>query len=335
MEDRKKDHIDLAFQSQASRQTIDKRFNYEPVMHPHPESETEFESFPFMGKMQKVPLWVSSMTGGTKQAKAINENLARVCKEFGIGMGLGSCRILLEDDTHIGDYDVRNLIGDDLPFYANLGIAQVEKMINGNTLEKISTLLDKLCADGLIIHINPLQEWFQPEGDRFKEAPLNTIKTALDSFDFPIVVKEVGQGMGPVSLHELLKLPLQAIEFAAYGGTNFVKMEMIRSSESKQQLLEPFTFVGHDAEEMTEMVNQVVRKENDIACKEIIVSGGITSFLQGYYLVQKCVLPAVYGQAFSLLKYACESYDDLYEYVKYQVRGIKMASVYLSVKDSQ
>jgi isopentenyl-diphosphate delta-isomerase len=277
---------------------------------------------------------VSSMTGGTKLAKTINSNLARVCAEFGIGMGLGSCRILLDDDTHLGDFDVRDLIGDDLPFYANLGIAQVEKMIAARELDKITVLIDKLRADGLIIHVNPFQEWFQPEGDRLLKPPIDSIKSVLDHFDFPVVVKEVGQGMGPASLLELLKLPLQAIEFAAYGGTNFAKVELLRSDEMKQQLFEPLAYVGHNAEEMTEIVNRIVREETKVACKEIIVSGGIKSFLQGYYLVQKCLLPAIYGQASSFLKYAKESYDDLYQYVDYQVRGIKLASVYLSVKDT-
>ena len=71
-----------------------------------------------------------------------------------------------------------------------------------------------------------------------------------------------------------------------------------------------------------------------VRCKEIIISGGIESFLEGYYLVQKCALPAVYGQALPFLKYAGEGYDELHEYVDYQLRGFKLASVYLSVKDN-
>jgi len=334
MEDRKKDHIDLAFQSQMLQGAIDKRFNYEPVLCPHPESETKFEPFSFLGKTQKAPLWVSSLTGGTKVAKTINSNLARVCKEFGIGMGLGSCRNLVADDTCIGDFNVRHLIGDDLPFYANLGIAQVEKMIAGNELDKISAILDKLRADGLIVHINPLQEWIQPEGDRLKKPPIDTIKSLLEKDKFPVVVKEVGQGMGPASLRELLMLPLQAVEFGAFGGTNFTKLELLRSNEGKQHFFDPMSCVGHHAEEMTDIVNQIVRDEESVACKEIIISGGIISFLHGYYLIKKCVLPAVYGQASSFLKYAIRSYKDLYEFVDHQVRGIGMASAYLSVKDN-
>jgi len=335
MADRKKDHIELAFQSQTLPRDLDGRFNYEPLLNSHPDIDTGSEPFPFLGKTQRVPLWVSSMTGGTKLAKTINTNLARVCGEFGFGMGLGSCRPLLDDDAYIGDFDVRDLIGDDMPFYANLGIAQIEKMIASDELDKIKALLDKLRADGLIIHVNPLQEWLQPEGDRLHYPPVETLKKVLDHFSFPVVVKEVGQGMGPESIRELLKLPIQAVEFAAFGGTNFAKVELGRNDEMKQQHLESLAYVGHTAEEMTDMVNRIVKDEKSVACKEIIISGGIKSFLDGYYLIRKSRLPAIYGQASSFLKFARESYEDLYSYVDYQVKGIKLAYQYLTLKDTE
>jgi isopentenyl-diphosphate Delta-isomerase len=111
-------------------------------------------------------MWVSSMTGGTKMAHTINHNLARACKEFRIGMGLGSCRKLLDDDTYFEDFNLRPIMGDDLPLFANLGIAQVEILLAENKLDQIKRLVEKLQADGLIIHINPLQEWMQPEGQQ-------------------------------------------------------------------------------------------------------------------------------------------------------------------------
>ena len=97
--ERKKDHIELAFRSQIDKQDLDSRFYYEPLLSGHPERGS-LPGFEFLGKSLKAPLWVSSMTGGTEMAKTINQNLARACKDFGIGMGLGSCRsILFSDDT--------------------------------------------------------------------------------------------------------------------------------------------------------------------------------------------------------------------------------------------
>jgi isopentenyl-diphosphate delta-isomerase len=330
MEERKKDHIDLALNSQTLKESIDGRFDYEPLLSPHPAGSAE--PFDFLGKRLQVPLWVSSMTGGTKMAGTINRNLAMACGEFGMGMGLGSCRIIMDDDTYFKDFQIRTFMGDDVPLYANLGIAQIEEFLTTNSLDRVRSLLDRLQADGLVVHVNPLQEWCQPEGDHFRQAPLETLKRLLDQADFRIVVKEVGQGMGHESLKALLKLPMEAIEFGAYGGTNFTRVELSRSSPAMRAAYEPLTFVGHTAEDMVDMVNHILGTEKDVICRQLIISGGIKSFLDGYYLVEKSNLPAIYGQAGGLLMHARGSYESLREYIGYQVKGYQLAKAYLTPK---
>jgi isopentenyl-diphosphate Delta-isomerase len=330
MEDRKKDHIDLAFQSQTRMEECDHRFYYEPMLSAHPSGG--LRPFPFLGKIFRVPLWVSSMTGGTQLASEINRNLATVCKEFGFGMGLGSCRMILEDDTHFSDFDMRPVIGDHLPFFANLGICQVEQLLEKKQQDKIVRMVSNLRADGLIVHVNPMQEWFQPEGDKIHHPPIDTIKRLLEKVGFPIIVKEVGQGIGPASLKELLKLPLAAVEFAAFGGTNFAKVELLRDSSASKELFEPLSFVGMDVYHMLESVNRIFDSGEKIACRQIIMSGGIKSFLDGYYLLQRSRLPAVYGQASSFLKYAIGDYSQLHDYVSQQMKGLEMAYAYLRIK---
>jgi isopentenyl-diphosphate delta-isomerase len=197
MEGRKKDHIDLAFQSQTQKTTRDKRFDYEPMLSGHPEAI--FKPFDFLGKVQKIPVWVSSMTGGTKLASRINANLARACQEFGMGMGLGSCRIILDDNTCFEDFNVREIISDEYPLYANLGIVQIEQLLEDKQINKVTVLVNKLRADGLIIHVNPLQEYLQPEGDRLKRPAIEIITEFISRVELRIIVKEVGQGMGPAT----------------------------------------------------------------------------------------------------------------------------------------
>ena len=114
MSDRKKDHINQALHARVEKDTADHRFNYEPLLAAHPVGRPA--PFPFAGKTMRLPLWISSMTGGTAQARVINQNLARACNEFGLGMGVGSCRVLLEDERHLGDFDLRHIIGDESPF---------------------------------------------------------------------------------------------------------------------------------------------------------------------------------------------------------------------------
>jgi len=327
---RKKDHIELAFKSRVEQGNLDDRFYYEPLHGSHPNCEDP--PFSFLGKQFKAPIWVSSMTGGTALAGKINKNLARVCDEYGLGMGLGSCRALLESDEYLADYAVRKEIGSQA-LYANLGIAQVQQLVVNKSTYKIDRLIDKLAADGLIIHVNPLQEWLQPEGDKINTKPIDTIKSIIDSVDTHIIVKEVGQGFGIRSMNSLLQLPLQAVEFSAAGGTNFSSLELMRANSQMQQTYEKLSHVGHSAAEMVTFYNEASSTLGDkLQCKEVIVSGGVKDFLDGYYYINKINGNAIYGQASAMLKHAKENYEALSEFVSSQIAGLKLAKNYLTVR---
>ncbi len=331
-QERKSDHIRLAFDSQVAGEEIDARFSYEPLLSAHPQPGS-LAPTNFAGFTLKVPMWVSSMTGGTEKARVINRNLARACNEFGFGMGLGSCRPLLYDDDRFADFDMRALIGDKQPLFANLGIAQLETLITEKEMWRVEKMLELLKADGLIIHVNPLQEWLQPEGDRFMLPPLETIRTVLDQINVPIIVKEVGQGMGIESLKALLKMPLAAVEFAAGGGTNFSKLELLRADPVQQVIYESLTNIGHSAAEMVELVNQAKKElRGGLRCTDVIISGGVKNFLDGYYLRSKCDLNSIYGQASGFLKYATGDYEALRIFVTSQVRGLELAEAFLKVR---
>lgn len=330
---RKLDHIEMAFDSQITPKNIDARFYYEPLLSGHPDPY-KTETFPFLDKHFTIPVWVSSMTGGTAFAGIINKNLAKACNEFGFGMGLGSCRALLHDNETFEDFNVRKYIGDQA-LYANLGIAQVDELISDGQLDKIPELLGKLEADGLIIHVNPLQEWLQPEGDYIARPPIDIIKTVLDKFDIKVIVKEVGQGMGYQSLKALFELPLAAIDFAANGGTNFAKLEMHRASKSVQNNYEKIANLGHSADEMVQMSNDIIAELGaNRLCDQVIVSGGVRDFLDGYYYIEKLKAPAIYGQASAFLRFAREDYEVLRQYVEAQVSGLRLAQAFLKIKES-
>lgn len=325
---RKKDHIELAFLSQISGN--DNRFNYEPLMAAHPNRA--LPEAHLAGKTMRLPIWISSMTGGTEMAATINQNLAKACAEFGMGLGLGSCRILLHDQAHLKDFNVRHLMGDQ-PLFANLGIAQIEHLIEQGQLLQVKTLIDQLQADGLIIHINPLQEWLQPEGDVIKQAPIDTIKRFLELVDCKVIVKEVGQGFGPKSMQALLELPLEAIEFAAHGGTNFSAIELHRQSEMAQEQWLPVQHIGHSASEMVQQLNLLYADMGSkVLCKQVIISGGIKHFIDGYYLTQCSSMPAIYGQASAFLKHATGDYETLRAFCQLQQQGLELCHQYLSIK---
>lgn len=329
MEQRKTDHINLALQTQTAGMEKDSRFAYEPLLNAHPAGE--LPQITIGNKTLWAPLWISSMTGGTSMAGMINNNLARLAGEFGLGMGLGSCHVLLRNEKHLPDFDLRKKIGNDRPLYANMGIAQIEEFIHKADLQTIKDLVSLLKTDGLIIHVNPLQEWLQPEGDRILHPPIETISELVRQVDFPIIVKEVGQGMGKESLRALIELPLAAIEFGAFGGTNFARLELLRDQSQAKSLLEPLSFIGETAYEMTRHINQLIHEGAVVNTQSLIISGGVKNFLDGYHLTNTSKLPAAFGMASTLLKYAQEDYQTLKKFTQGQLEGLKVAYAYLRV----
>jgi isopentenyl-diphosphate delta-isomerase len=327
--DRKFEHIALANKSQINNSLINELFDYEPLFGVHPK-ELDL-SISFLNKTMNAPLWISSMTGGTGSAKIINQNLATVAGEFGLGMGLGSCRPLLDNSKDFEDFNLRQYIGDDSPFFANLGIAQLEELIEQNKVSSITEMLNRLRADGLIVHVNPLQEWYQPEGDRYHKSPLETISALIEA-DIPLVVKEVGQGFGPRSIKKLLELPIAGLELSGFGGTNFSKLEKLRETDNNLARPEDIMFVGHTALEMINNINIFQKELNSkCLCRNIIISGGISNTLEGYWLNEKLELPSVTGRAKAYLDHAT-NIDDLRSFIKGQIDTLKMAKCFLVAK---
>ena len=130
-----------------------------------------------------------------------------------------------------------------------------------------------------------------------------------------------------------MKLPIQAIEFAAHGGTNFAKLELLRTDDVQQELFNSITKIGHSYAQMIEFVNEIQEENpNNILCNQFIISGGVKNFLDGYYGMNKIQGNAVYGQASTLLKYAENSYEAVHEYIESQIKGLKLAQSCLIVK---
>lgn len=331
-ETRKRDHIDLTMKAQSASSVIDNRFYYEPLFNAHPDQNTSLK-INFLNKTLNAPFWISSMTGGVGPARHINQNLAKVAREFGLGMGLGSCRVLLESNQYFEDFNLRPVLGEELPFFANLGVAQLEELFTLNKQNKILELLKSLNVDGLIMHINPMQEWYQPEGDRFLVSPFETLlklKELLAPTNYKLIVKEVGQGFGPQSLEALVKLEVNAIELAGFGGTNFSKLEYLRDKEAEKKQNQALVNVGHTALEMVQVLNQLSKTNHKMP--EIIISGGVKDYLDAYYLNSLSLANSVCGMAKNFLSVS-ENYEDLRFYVESQVEGYKMATKFLNPRN--
>jgi len=218
------------------------------------------------GKTLRAPLIIGAMTGGTEQARDVNRVLAAAAEETGVGFALGSGRVVLERPETAPSFQVRDVAPTALVF-ANLGAVQFNCGVTGADAAR---LVEILGADALNLHLNPLQEAIQPEGDTNFRGLAAAMKRALAELTVPVFVKEVGAGIGPGTAALLAEMPIAGIETAGVGGTSWARVEALR----------------HDAEQTRHAGLAlggfgVPTAESILACREalpdrvVIASGGL------------------------------------------------------------
>ncbi len=179
----------------------------------------------FLGKSLGAPLLISSMTGGTAQAQQINQRLATVAQTYGLAMGVGSQRVAIEQSQTASTFQVRS-IAPDILLFANLGAVQLNY---GYGAEQCQKAVDLLQADALILHINPLQECIQPQGDLNFSGLLAKISLVCAKLTVPVIAKEVGSGISATMAKQLINAGVQAIDVAGAGGTSWSLVESQRA----------------------------------------------------------------------------------------------------------
>jgi isopentenyl-diphosphate delta-isomerase len=187
----------------------------------------------FLGKSLGAPLLISSMTGGTEQAKIINFRLAEVAQHYKLAMGVGSQRVAVENSQVANTFAVRSQAPDILLF-ANLGAVQLNYSYG---LDECLRAIDLCQADALILHLNPLQECIQPNGDTNFRGLIDKINILCSKLQVPVVAKEVGNGISAAMAQRLLDAGVAAIDVAGAGGTSWAKVESERALDQKQRRL--------------------------------------------------------------------------------------------------
>jgi isopentenyl-diphosphate Delta-isomerase len=180
-----------------------------------------------LGRHVGAPLLVSCMTGGTEHTRVINERLARAAQTHGLAMGLGSCRVLLEQPDVLPTFDVRGL-APDVPLLANLGAVQLNLGIG---IDECRHLLRALRADALVLHLNPLQEALQTSGNTGFAGLLGRIAAVCAGLGAPVIVKEVGWGIADDLVTRLFEAGVAAVDVAGAGGTSWSEVERHRMSD--------------------------------------------------------------------------------------------------------
>ncbi|MBD2102210.1 type 2 isopentenyl-diphosphate Delta-isomerase [Leptolyngbya sp. FACHB-261] len=235
-QNRKADHLRVCLDDDVQCQNITNGLEHYRFNHcclPELDlAEIDF-STRFLGKDLKLPLLISSMTGGTEQARILNTRLAVAAQAFGLAMGVGSQRVAVESPQVEHTFAVRKYAPDILLF-ANLGAVQLNY---GYGLAQAQKAVDLLEADALILHLNPLQECVQTRGDRNFSGLLKRIEEVCRQLPVPVIAKEVGNGISAPMARRLLSAGVAAIDVAGAGGTSWAKVEGARATDLRQRRL--------------------------------------------------------------------------------------------------
>lgn len=268
-----------------------------------------------------APLLISSMTGGTEEAGKINRTLAEAAQETGIAMGLGSQRAAIEDPSLSTTFQVRHNAPDILLF-ANLGAIQLNY---GYGIDQCKQAVEMIEADGLILHLNPLQEAVQPEGDTRFAGLLSKIEAVCKQLPVPVIVKEVGWGFSASTARQLSQVGVSAIDVAGAGGTSWSQVEMHRAeTEAQAKLAAAFLDWGISTSQTIQNVRE--------AAPDILVfaSGGLRDGID----IAKCIAlgATLGGMAGPYLKAAHRSLEDTIQTIRLIQKQVQVAMFASGIK---
>jgi isopentenyl-diphosphate delta-isomerase len=317
--DRKAEHIRLALEKRmqlGANYFDDYHFDHEAL------PEIDFADIDiavdFLGRRLAAPLLISSMTGGTEAAGLINRNLAAGAERSRIAVGIGSQRKALEDPAKADTFQVREL-APSVPLLANLGAVQLNY---GLGIRECRQAVDMIAADALILHLNPLQEAIQPEGQRNFAGLLPKIGAIASELPVPVIVKEIGCGISAETARAVAAQGVRIVDTAGVGGTSWARIEAERAGDL--DLGEIFAGWGIP----TPLSIQQVASVGGLT---VVASGGVRN---GIDVAKALALGAdLVGMAFPFLQAATESPERVVEKVQRIVLELKICMFCLGVRN--
>ncbi len=300
---RKADHIRINLEEDVQFPSLTTGFERYHLLHqalPDLDLREIDMTVALLGKRLGVPLLISSMTGGTEAARTINRNLAQAAQARGLAMGLGSQRTGIEQAHTADTFRVRE-IAPDILLFANLGAIQLNY---GYTVDQCRRAVEMIEADALILHLNPLQEALQADGDWNWRGLLGKIEAVCRTLGVPVVAKEVGWGLNGQVARLLADAGVAALDVAGAGGTSWSAVEYHRApTDELRRLAAGFADWGIPTAEALLMVREAVP---DLP---VIASGGMRSGIEGATAL--ALGAAAVGIASPFLKAAVASADEV------------------------
>ncbi|WP_296254217.1 MULTISPECIES: type 2 isopentenyl-diphosphate Delta-isomerase [unclassified Pseudomonas] len=315
---RKDDHLNIVLDRRAGAHGVGTGFDALQLEHcalPELDLEAVDLSSSLAGKSLRAPLLISSMTGGADRSVAINRHLAEAAQALGIAMGVGSQRVGLRSGNDQGLTRELRRLAPDIPLLGNIGAAQ---LLEHDGLDLARRSVDTLQADALIIHLNPLQEAVQAEGDRNWRGVLEAIRLTVETVGVPVIVKEVGAGISAQVAVALARAGVQVIDVAGLGGTSWAAVEAERAVRpADRKVAAAFAHWGIPTATSLKMVRQALPEMT------LIASGGIRN---GVDAAKAIALGAdLVGQAAGVLRDATLSTAAVIEHFDIVIRQLRIA----------
>jgi len=320
---RKKEHLELCLDTDSVSSPSSTGLEaYRFVHNALPEIDIDEidVSVTFLGKRLKAPILISSMTGGFDLARKVNRNLATAAQALGLAMGVGSQRVAIEEPSAAASFQVRDLAPDILLF-GNLGAVQLNY---GYGIDQCRRAVAMIGADGLILHLNVLQEAVQPEGNRNFKGLTGKIATVCAELDVPVVAKEVGNGISVDVAMRLQRAGVKAIDIAGKGGTSWSAVEAQRAARRGQPADTAFADWGIPTEEA------LISTRKALPELPLIASGGIRTGVDMAKSIALGADLAALGQP--LLAAALESADKVVESLAGAIHELKVSMLCVGAK---
>ncbi len=314
---RKDDHIRINLEEdvQFPRLTTGlERYHFVHQCLPEVDLDAIDISLTVFGRRLNAPLLISSMTGGTEQARRLNLILAEAAQQHRIAMGLGSQRAAIEDPDLADTFRVRH-VAPDVLLFANLGAIQLNY---GYGVEHCLRAVEMVEADALVLHLNALQEAIQPEGDTRWSGILAHIEQVCRALPVPVIVKEVGWGISEATARQLVDAGVSALDVAGSGGTSWSEVEYHRAPTAfHARVARAFDDWGIPTADTLQMAR---RAAPDLP---VFASGGLRDGID----MAKCFAlgATLCGMAGPLLRAAAESAGHLDEAVKVILAQLRIA----------
>ncbi len=232
IKDRKKDHIKFTVDGQAqyAKPTGFEKYNFIHNALPEVNLDDVSTKAELLGRTFSFPLFISSMTGGFTEAGQVNAIIAEFCELKNLPFGVGSQRAMLEDGSLTDTFSIVRKKAPNAFICANIGGVQ---LIGGLDESSVKSMIESIEADAVIVHLNPLQELMQPEGDRNFKGVLYGIEHLVSNTSIPVIVKETGAGISQSVAKKLINVGVSVIDVAGAGGTSWAKVENLRESNSE------------------------------------------------------------------------------------------------------